>query len=82
MAPKLNPAIGAAAATAAGAPKAGEAAAVVGFGAPNENPPVPAGGPPAPPAGDPKLKDMLPVCADHRDLAHKFRGATNKSQHS
>ena len=57
-APKLNPALGAAAA-AAGAPNAG-AAAVVGLGAPNENPPAPAA-PGAPPAGDPKLKDMFPI---------------------
>ena len=56
-APKLNPALGAAAVAAAGAPKAGAAAAaVVVLGAPNENPPAPP--PVPPPAAPPKLKDM------------------------
>ena len=55
-APKLNPALGAAAA--AGAPNAGAAAAaVVVFGAPNENPPAPA----PPPVDPPKLNDMTPM---------------------
>ena len=54
-APKLNPALGAAA-VAAGAPKAGAAAAAVVLGAPNENPPAPP--PVPPPAAPPKLKDM------------------------